>query len=244
MAINFVRASSQLVSLGINVPTFQNTAGMSLLFWAIFRDPSVIEHVIAYNSGGGGGTGNSRMEVEAGTTGANTLQSDVNAVDGALESAYEVAGALAAYIGKVVHVGITCDLPTNTARIYLNGVLIGSGAYAGPVGAAVTPNTPSDRVVYGSSDHVVPANYFDGVLDDVRAYPRALSDAEVATVYGCEGVDGIVLSLQDRFCMDEQVPSTVVGNAVSCGPRQGGGVGVNSPTFLESLRPTYRRRLA
>ena len=58
-----------------------------------------------------------------------------------------------------------------TARVYLDGTLIASRSFAGNVGDSNTWHIGA----YGSS----PGQFFDGLIDDVRIYDRALSVAEI-----------------------------------------------------------------
>ncbi len=74
--------------------------------------------------------------------------------------------------GKWTHLAGTCD--GSNLRLYVNGVLA-----AGP--AAVT-NSPVDDYVRIGSD-VVAGRLWNGVIDEVRVYDRALSGAEVKRLY-------------------------------------------------------------
>jgi hypothetical protein len=92
--------------------------------------------------------------------------------------------------GTWYHLALTVD--GQTIRGYLNGVQLGSIGTGGPshVGAGVS-----------FSDSSFP---FDGSLDDVRIYPRALSDTEVQRLgFTCQGVTEIpqseCLALADLF---------------------------------------------
>ena len=67
------------------------------------------------------------------------------------------------------HLAATFD--GSTARFYIDGAEVASRAYAGDVGASDTWRIGA----YGSA----PGGFFDGVVDDVRIYGRALSAAEV-----------------------------------------------------------------
>ncbi len=75
------------------------------------------------------------------------------------------------------HVAATYD--GSTMRVYINGTLVGQMADTGAV--PTSPNTPvTVGALYnnGSLD-----SFFDGMLDDVRVYRRALNVADVAALY-------------------------------------------------------------
>ncbi len=76
-----------------------------------------------------------------------------------------------------VHLGMTYDAPAHQLKLYVNGQLVGarSGitipAAGGPLGIG--------RVRRNSQN----ADFFSGVVDDVRAFRRALSDGEIRAVH-------------------------------------------------------------
>jgi hypothetical protein len=49
------------------------------------------------------------------------------------------------------------------------------------------------------------------ILEDLRVYSRTLADAEIETIYGTNGLDGIVSSLVSRFLFNEGAPATSPG---------------------------------
>lgn len=74
--------------------------------------------------------------------------------------------------GKWVHVAATYD--NQTLRLYQDGVLLGSLERGGPI-------APSDaKVILGSHGDDSPRTTFQGVLDEVKIWDRALSAAEIA----------------------------------------------------------------
>lgn len=107
--------------------------------------------------------------------------------------------------GTWYHVAATWD--GSNARVYLNGVLdMGSPtARSGTIGTDTRPLYIGGRAS---------ADYFDGMIDDVRIYNYALSDAEIRNVYGLLGY----------WKFDETSPATTAadssGNGFSA-PRSG-----------------------
>ncbi len=67
----------------------------------------------------------------------------------------------------------------NTYQIYLNGTLVKSGTYSDLSSLTSTMCIGS----YGGTGCAGTNNFFDGKLDEVRIYNRALSPAEVAALY-------------------------------------------------------------
>jgi len=59
-------------------------------------------------------------------------------------------------------------------ELYANGVLVNTGA-------SVNPNTPDTSFVIGTNGGG--GNFFDGKVDDVRIYNRALSATEIKQLY-------------------------------------------------------------
>jgi hypothetical protein len=84
-------------------------------------------------------------------------------------SAYVDSGQAPA-VGRWQHVAATFD--GTVGRIYLDGVLAGSQSFSGSVGSSNTWRIGA----YGGS----PTGLFDGLVDNVRIYDRALSAAEIA----------------------------------------------------------------
>lgn len=98
--------------------------------------------------------------------------------------AHTAAGALAGYYwkGSAIsaidtnwhHLAIVRDAPSSGYRLYLDGVDKGLAAvYGSPLEIEVS-NLTLGRVSEGA-----PQEYFDGKLDDIRMYDRALSQAEI-----------------------------------------------------------------
>ena len=79
-------------------------------------------------------------------------------------------------VGEWVHVIATHD--NRVMRLYLNGRLVGS---LDRPGALVSSG---NRLCLGAYSPGDPAHAFQGVLDEVRLYDRALTPEEVAARYG------------------------------------------------------------
>jgi len=75
-------------------------------------------------------------------------------------------------IGKWHHVAATCD--DETMRLYLDGKEVASGQRGGPL------NPSNSSLVLGSYAPSHPRAFFQGALDEVRIWDRALTASEVA----------------------------------------------------------------
>ena len=67
-------------------------------------------------------------------------------------------------------------------NVYVDGVLLATNSIFGA--ASPIPNTPSGTCAIGR--HEAWNNYFKGSMDDIRVYNRALTGAEVLTIYNAE----------------------------------------------------------
>ena len=78
---------------------------------------------------------------------------------------------------------------------------------------------------------------FTGQIEDARIYNRALSQAEIQTIYACNGSDCIVDGLVGRWKLDEKHPdSTATGSNTIIDSSNSGNHGTpfNSPLYKEN----------
>jgi probable HAF family extracellular repeat protein len=75
---------------------------------------------------------------------------------------------------------VTCTYKSKSMKIYLDGELQGSGSFAFDAGST----TPDKAVAIGakSYDSVI-TSYYKGLIDDIRIYPWALTDAEAKELF-------------------------------------------------------------
>ena len=80
--------------------------------------------------------------------------------------------------GLWYHVAVTWTAATSVARFYVNGAFIGSQT---GVGTAIFDGTQDFRIAANRTDNFNGA--WDGKQDDVRVYPRVLSQEEIQFAY-------------------------------------------------------------
>jgi hypothetical protein len=98
------------------------------------------------------------------------------------------------------HVCGVYDTTAALLRMYIDGVQEATTA----TGATGSVNTQS--LVIGNGPW--PLRVFNGLMEDVRVYNRALTADEVQTIYASRGRDRIVSGLVGRWVMNEGAPNT------------------------------------
>jgi hypothetical protein len=78
--------------------------------------------------------------------------------------------------------GVATAFSSSQFKVYVNGVLLG-GTYINGAFSPI-PNVPSGTTAIGR--HEAWGSYFKGKMDDIRVYNRALTDAEVQSIYSIE----------------------------------------------------------
>ena len=132
--------------------------------------------------------------------------------------------------GQWYHIACTYDDDGNGYVLYVNGIAVNSRAGIAP------PQTDTDNISIGSL-FTGTSDFFDGRIDDVRVYNRALSAAEIDALYDWGSAGGSLCQNPAR------PPGTIIYNDVSnvpqfcdgslwraLGPVPGpGGAGCSSP---------------
>jgi hypothetical protein len=88
-----------------------------------------------------------------------------------------VSGSTVLSTNTWYHAVLTIDSAGNSSKIYLNGSEDGSGTYTAP---SYSGNTNFHIGSLGN----INVQYFDGKIDQVRIFNKALSSSEVSTLYG------------------------------------------------------------
>lgn len=82
-------------------------------------------------------------------------------------------------VGNWYHVACTYNKTTGVQMLYVNGQLVDTRKH--PAGNTVVPLTFYSDMKIGSNAGLT--GYFNGIIDDVRIYNRALSDQEIQDIY-------------------------------------------------------------
>jgi len=117
-------------------------------------------------------------------------------------------------------------------RYFQDGVLTNTTAETGNIVGSAKATRIAAVDVAGSPEREVNA-----FMADCRLYDRALSAAELETMYTLRGVDGIVHGLLHRWQLREWAPGATASGAGATkdsGPGQVNGTPINSPLGAES----------
>lgn len=149
--------------------------------------------------------------------------------------------------GPNTHIACVADFANDELRTYINGVLDNTAAVA--FANAATDNTDPDKAVYASnaSAGLGSQRVEESKLSDCRTYERALSTAEIKTIYHMRQHDGMLDDLETRFRMDDEKGGAAVTTANFEGIAAAGIVDTaqavyGSPTFRD-WNASHRRRV-
>jgi hypothetical protein len=240
MPLDFVPASSQSVDLGLSIPSLNAKPAATVMGWvnpdAFGSTRSLTEQAIGPPPGT---SGTSRILFNINSTG--TLVIGARAADGGGINTLTTVAVLAT--GVWSHIVGVVNVAGDLLQVYINGVLSASTASAfGPVTFSAT-NSKNGRV---GADDPGTGQFFDGRIEDYRMYDRALSLAEVQTIYASRGTDGICNGLVQSWRLNEGAPGVAavgVGTVKDSSPAQRNVNPINSPVYQPGT-VRYRRKVA
>lgn len=117
-------------------------------------------------------------------------------------------------------------------RIYLDGAF---DSLLNSSGLTMTDNGQPVGLGFNGNDQFLP---MDGDMDDLRIYDRALSAAEILTLFTLRGKDDIINGLVSRWTMREREPGigpTAAGSIKDIGPSGNDGNPTNTPTYTDGI---------
>ena len=221
MTLDFVGlANDRVIDLGTaNVPG--STGALTVTAWI---NPDAVgladEQVIIAKSGSTANTGAFKMQVENSGNG-NVLRGILNS------TVLDSPGAISAGVWTFVAMRYTGA----AQQLYINGAQVATQALSGNVATSANPL----RIAAVNTGTEV--REFDGPLDDIRVYTRALTPNELLTLYTLRGGDNIVNGLLWRWRMAELAPGTAATGAGSVKDAAGNlnGTPLNSPTYVAGI---------
>jgi hypothetical protein len=139
------------------------------------------------------------------------------------------------------HVAGTYVNSTRLASLFINGAAAGTGTFTNSSSVNFSATNEKNGRIGAGVDGT--ANFFDGDIEDARIYSRALSLAEILTIYTSRGRDGITFGLRGRWRMNE------LGIGATAAVKNSGPIGAQGTTTVSV--PVYsssvlgpRRRVA
>jgi hypothetical protein len=149
-----------------------STAGMSVVFWVYFNStPTQYSAPLSKTNGGGGGVGEYQWAISGneGSTNLAIQTSDAHASTGMACSI-----SLTGKTGQWLHYAFVWSVDGSTCQSYENGALATSES----VTIHMDPSFNYPLMIGGPGY----GGFFDGALDDVRVYNRALSASEIQAI--------------------------------------------------------------
>jgi hypothetical protein len=104
------------------------------------------------------------------------------------------------------HVALTYDTNSGLAVLYINGASVAQQNLG-----VFTPQT-SYNVYLGYRPGGAPITYWDGLLDEIRIYNRALSSNEIAAIYDAEKVSGQPVAPELSISISSGMGTTISGS--------------------------------
>ncbi len=165
--------SGDYLNMGGNLDTTQNTRGITFSAWIKKNTNASQDQIIGYSTNASNNISRAYL-----LTNAATLDCGARAADSETTQSKFTGSVLTT--GVWYHVVCVIDYPNDKIAIYLNGV---PQTATGVVSFTqdFTDNTTSLTSAIGIDEDKI-GNDFDGLLDEVRVYNKALSATEVAAL--------------------------------------------------------------
>ena len=123
-----------------------------------------------------------------------------------------------------------------TMRLFKNGAQVAS---AGKTGNVAQDGTVNVRI----ADNPVGDRFFEGFMEDVRIYERAITDDELNTIIALQGLDSITNNLVHRWLLNDSPDGTTASGSGSVKDSVGSvdGTPVDSPIYRGLISKTRKR---
>ncbi|MBI2122302.1 MAG: hypothetical protein HYT98_04240 [Candidatus Sungbacteria bacterium] len=172
---------NEYVNLGTNLNTVRKKAAVTISAWV--RRESVVagfvNGVVSFSINSAVPTNESRAALEF--TSSGNVRVVGRSMDTEAIQSVSTSGAIPPLaLNTWYHIAGVINYAGDFMSVYVNGALAASG----PVNfsQSLTPNTPSSYSAIGSQDDGSGV-YFDGQIDEVYVYGRALNASEIAQLY-------------------------------------------------------------
>jgi hypothetical protein len=206
MSILFNGATDGLkLNNGSPVTEAQNIAAGTMTAWIrMAAIPPLRGRIIDFTTGVN--TGQSRFQVSVEPT--QVLSALARALDADTGSGNVLAASGTIALGVWTHVAVVIDYTNRLMIFYVNGVLQSASVLTN-VTAGNTSNTASLLGTIGVRGNAA-AEFFAGLIEDVRFYSRVLGGNEVLTIYTARGSDAINTGLRGRWQLADLSTGAVV----------------------------------
>lgn len=188
-SVSFVRASSQTINSASSA--INTTQSFTLAAWVRLTSTTGTEGIV-----GQAGTTATGAFIKY-NSGGNAWSFDMPQSDVSSPTMDEALGATAV-LNTWVHLVGVYNATSDIMRLYVNGSLSASTTHSTTWSA--TGKIIAGRLHWNNTDQ----NYFDGQIDDIRVWNRALSDTDVSDLYNATTTTGPAL----RWDLDEGSGST------------------------------------
>lgn len=178
--------SGDYLNPGSNLGILANTKGITLSAWIRKNTNSAQDQIVGFSTNGS--NSNSRAFMQ---TNGSALECAARAADS--EALQTVATAAVLSTSTWYHVVCVIDYPNDVIAIYLNGVL-----QATDIPPSFTQNNTDNTTSQNSSigiDEDKIGGDFDGLIDEVRVYNRALSSSEALALGSGKNTNAITNTL-------------------------------------------------
>ena len=209
---------------GFGRPWMQNVSGGTISAWVTTRLLAGTQSIW----GAYGGTGTTRAKMSVLGSGAPSLRA--NSLDSDATSSFNAGSTIS--VGQRYHLVGVFNFSSKSGGIYINGVLITVGTFTNMT-AGNTSNTACQQSRMASNE-IGTTNSWNGEIEDLRVYNRALSADEISTLYATMGRDGILDGLQARWPLNERPPDTVASNIVDLSVNNFGAVAEGNIIYQSS----------
>ncbi len=228
MPVSFTKSDSDYVDFGQPAVLEFDTA-LTIMCW-VFRPDGGQESGLIYHGGGWSDDGWGLH-----WTGGTTLRFEMQNAGGTPK----IATDFTVPYSEWHHVAATWSRANNQMRKFLDGVDQGG---PGTFAADLSPPEVNLRFASVTSQ----GRYATMLLADARAYDRALSAVELATIVAMQGADGITDGLKLRCLLNEGYPGQVVSGsgAIKDGAFGNDGTPGSTPEWVEGTIMRYRKRRA